>query len=171
VHKPQPDVAARYAAYVLESVRTPLRDVFEARELLEGAAIELLGGEPPVEGLELLREINARGEAASGDLRASLDVHHEFHRALVDLGENLTVSLLRNMIDLTLEAAAERHIAAAGSAHELVSSRRAQRTHVRLVELIEAGAAMEAGHLWRSHLSDTAQLVLSSPDAALHVSL
>jgi DNA-binding FadR family transcriptional regulator len=168
VHKPRPDVAARYAAYVLESQGTPLKDVFAARELIEGPAVDMIGGTPSPEDLSQLREINERGRVVAGDLLASLAVHHELHRALVDMAGNQTVSLLRNMIDLILEAAAERHVAAAGAETELLSSRRAQRTHERLVELMCAGSLADASRLWRSHLADAARLVLSSENSLLH---
>jgi GntR family transcriptional repressor for pyruvate dehydrogenase complex len=168
VHKPRPDVAARYAAYVLESKGTPLKDVFAARELLEGPAIDMIGPAAPPDGLEQLREINERGQAVAGNLLASLAIHHEFHRALVDMAGNQTVSLLRDMIDLILEAAAERHVAAAGAQTDLLSSKKAQRTHERLVDLMCAGSLADAGQLWRSHLSDAARLVLASEDSLLH---
>lgn len=171
VHKPRPDVAARYAAHVLQSQGALLKDVFAAREVLEGAAIEMLGPKPSRDGLEKLREINARGANLEGDLLASLDIHHEFHRALVDMGGSLTVSLLRNMIDIILEAAAERHVAAAGNDEERVSSHKAQRTHVRLVDLMEAGELEKADKLWRAHLSDSAKIVLETANSALDVTI
>ncbi|HEX3929861.1 MAG TPA: GntR family transcriptional regulator [Nocardioides sp.] len=171
VHKPRPDVAARYAAHVLQSQGARLKDVFDAREVLEGAAIDLLGPKPSKAGLERLREINLRGQDLEHDLLTALEIHHEFHRALVDMAGNLTVSLLRNMIDIILEAATERHVANAGGNEEQVSSRKAQRTHVKLVELMEQGDLPAAGRLWRAHLSDSAKIVLATANSALDVTI
>jgi len=165
VHKPQPDAAARYAAHVLQSQGALLSDVFAARQILEGPAVEMLGAQPPAGALERLREINERGESVDDDPIKFLVIHHEFHGALVDLSGNLTISLMRNMIHNILDAANELHVSGRSAADEIRSSRRAQRTHVKLVELMSAGELEAADKLWRSHLEESAKIILSSSRA------
>jgi DNA-binding FadR family transcriptional regulator len=169
VHKPKADVAARYAAQVLQSQGALLSDIYDARLLLEGPVVELAANAGKVD-FARLRSLNEQAEAAADDLVAVLDIHHGFHNALLEMTDNMTLALLAKMIDLILDQADFRHVTGrlatdAAIEEEHVASRRAQRTHVQLVDLIEAGETVAADGLWRSHLADAAKLVLTHSKA------
>jgi DNA-binding FadR family transcriptional regulator len=165
VHKPKPEVAARYAALVLQSQGALLSDIYDARMLLEGPVAEKVAQQEGVD-LQILHDINKDAEEAGGDLVAVLEHHHRFHNALLEMTGNMTLALLAKMIDLVLDEADFRHITGRSSdADESVASARAQRTHVQLVQLLEAGEVEAADRLWRSHLNDAAKHVLAQTHA------
>jgi DNA-binding FadR family transcriptional regulator len=165
VHKPKPEVAARYAALVLQSQGALLSDIYDARMLLEGPVAEIVARRADAD-LGVLHTINKEADAASGDLVAVLELHHRFHNALLEMTGNMTLALLAKMVDLVLDEADFRHVTGRSSdTDESIASARAQRTHVQLVELIEAGEVEAADRLWRSHLNEAAKHVMAQSGA------
>lgn len=161
VHKPTAETAARYAALVLQSERVLLRDIYDTRMLLEGPVIQLVHQNPDAD-LSILRLINEEAAENESDLLASLDHHHSFHNALLEMTGNRTLVLLSRMIDLILEEADVRHVTdRAAVQDEAAASRTAHRTHVRILDLLEEGSVEAADQLWRAHLADSAAWVLT----------
>ncbi len=180
VHTPNGDVAARYAALVLEYRGTTLADVHQARALLEPPCVRQLAQRRTNEDLARLRVALASIDAAAADagrpagrkqydhassaLPGSLVTGAPraavagFHSLLVELAGNQTLIVLAGML---------RHII--GMAHEggPIADTDLTRTGVpeagddghdpyrQVVTLIEAGAADEAEELWRRHLLAT----------------
>lgn len=176
VHKPKPEVAARYAALVLQSQGVHLKDVYDARMLLEGPVVDMVSKNPDADLTRLrdivdrsadkMREIGERTERQESDLVDVLELHHEFHNTLLELSGNHTLVLLSLMVDVILEEADLRHVTdRSADVDELVASKRAQRTHAQIVELMEAGEIGAADSLWRSHLKETASWVLTHTSA------
>jgi DNA-binding FadR family transcriptional regulator len=167
VHLPRAGVAARYAALVLQADGAQLSDVYEARTIIEGPVAGILAARRSDEDVAILRDLNDQVADCEGDLVAVLAIHHRFHNALIERVGNKTLALLALIIDEILDAADFRHVEALiGDESEQRSSKRAQRTHVRLVELIEVGAVAESEALWRKHLSEAAQHVISASGAS-----
>jgi DNA-binding FadR family transcriptional regulator len=168
VHLPSAAVAARYAALVLQVDGALLSDVYQARTIIEGPVAGILADRRSADDVAVLRALNDEAAECEDDQVAVLAVHHRFHNALIELVDNKTLSLLARIIDEILDAVDFRHVEALlGEESELRSSKRAQRTHVRLVELIEAGAAVESEGLWRKHLSEAAQHVISASGGSI----
>jgi DNA-binding FadR family transcriptional regulator len=176
VHKPKPVVAARYAALVLQSQGVHLKDVYDARMLLEGPVVEMVSKQPDADlsrlrditerSGELIRAVGERAEREPSDLLDILELHHEFHNVLLELSGNRTLGLLSLMVDVILEEADVRHVSdRSADVDEFVASKRAQRTHTQIVELMEAGEIGAADNLWRSHLKDAATWVLTQTNA------
>lgn len=164
VHKPSAETAARYAALVLQAEGVLLRDIYDTRALLEGPVIRLVYANPDAD-LSLLRAINA-ASAGESDLLASLDRHHAFHNALLEMTGNRTLILLSRMIDLILEEADQRHVTDRVSEDlEAAASRTALKTHMRLVRYLEEGRIDDADHLWRTHLAESASWVMDHTHA------
>ncbi|CAN5260914.1 MAG: GntR domain protein [Nocardioidaceae bacterium] len=162
VHKPKPDGAARYAALVLQSQGALLSDVYDARLLLEGPVAEIVARTATPEDIALLTSINEEAALNSVDLVKTLAIHHKFHNTLMEMSNNMTLGLLSKMIDIILEQANFTHVRGRASEEdEALASKRAQRTHVKLVEHFEAGDVEAADELWRSHLAVSAKLVLT----------
>jgi DNA-binding FadR family transcriptional regulator len=165
VHMPRADVAARYAALVLQADGAQLSDVYEARTIIEGPAAGILAARRSREDVAALRALNdSAGDAT--DLVSMLERHHAFHNALIELVGNKTLALLARIIDEILDAADFQHVEVRiGDESEARAGKRAQRTHVRLVELIEAGDVAGADKIWHKHLTEAAQHVMSATSA------
>jgi DNA-binding FadR family transcriptional regulator len=167
VHMPSADVAARYAATVLQANGALLSDVYEARSIIEAPAAGMLAVRRSAEDIAKLRAVNEETPDGGGNLVTVLEAHHRFHNAVTDLAGNMTISLLARMIDAILDAADFQHVEARlADESEMRSSKRAQRTHVKFVELVEQGDAAGAEKLWHKHLQDAGRLVLAGNDAA-----
>lgn len=176
VHKPKPEVAARYAALVLQSQGVHLKDVFDARHLLEGPVVEMVATNPDADlgrlrdaverSGEAIRELGERPEREPADMLGVLELHHEFHNTLLELSGNRTLGLLSLMVDVILDEADLRHVSdRAADVDEFVASKRAQRTHSQILELMESGQIGAADNLWRSHLKDAAAWILTHTEA------
>ncbi|MCU1452677.1 MAG: FadR family transcriptional regulator [Acidimicrobiales bacterium] len=157
VHTPSAAVAARYAGLVLQFRGTKLAEIYEARSMLEAPCAALAAVRRTEAGLKRLRALNEEAAAAETN-EEMLVLHHRFHAELVEMAGNRTVTLMATMIDAILDEADALHVARATEGHD--ESRRAQKTHVKLVELLEARNGEEAERLWRSHLNEAAKQVL-----------
>src|SRR5699024_10792039 len=166
VHKPAPEVAARYTALVLQSHGVSLKDVYDARMLLEGPVVEMVSKNPDADLAKLRAVAEMATEENSGDLVEMLELNHAFHKALLEKAGNRTFELLSHMVDAILEEADLRHVTdRATDEDEAIASKRATRTHLQIVELMEAGEIGAADNLWRSHLNDAAVWVMDHTSA------
>ena len=163
VHQPTADAAARYAALVLQSEKVLLRDIYDARRVLEDSVVSLVQANPNAD-LSVLRAINDDAAASANDLLKMLEHHHRFHQALLEMSGNRTLVLFSRMMELILEAANIRHVSDRIT-EEAAATGQAQRTHVQIVELMESGRSDKAQELWRSHLQDSAAHVLTNAEA------
>lgn len=160
VHTPSAEVAARYAGLVLQFRGTRLSEIYEARSLLEAPCAGLAAMRRTEAGLKRLRDLNEKA-AVTENADDILDLHHQFHAEVVELAGNRTVTLMASMIDSILdEADALQRATTPDPEDEMRASKRAQRTHVRLVELLESRNAVEAEELWKEHLEGAAKHVL-----------
>lgn len=166
VHKPQPDVAARYASAVLQTQGARLTDVFDARTILEGPVAKIYAESWTAEGLSSLRAINAEAALLVGKLHEQRLVHAQFHKTMLELAGNKTLVLLEGMLGVILDGVdfglIEHRALSEIAAPDIAV--RSQATHVRLVDLIEQGAVDEVDHLWRAHLAEPAGLIKANLD-------
>ncbi len=139
VHAPSGDVAARYAALVLQHQGASLRDVYRARSVVEPACARMLATRRTS---QQLKELRAASEAQVDG----------FHRLVVELAGNQTLALLAGMIEHILALAAP--LGAAESEQTARRRQREQRTHEELVEHVENRDADAAEALWARHLAD-----------------
>ncbi|MDT7706713.1 MAG: hypothetical protein QOG20_2320 [Pseudonocardiales bacterium] len=155
VQVPSAKVAARRAAFILEHRSTTLRDVYEARIVIEPASVALLAELRSDETMECLRHALAAHDATADDPVRLIHTHVAFHSVLVELTGNQTLILLMSMlghiIDLANLARVESTVGT--PAHER-ASRKGLAAHHRVVEFIEAGDADGAERLWRTHLTE-----------------
>ncbi len=156
VHTPNGDVAARYAALVLEHRGTTQGDLHAARAMLEPAAIRLLAEQHTDTDLAALHTALADTDDDPTDL-ASLAAHHErFHSLLVELAGNQTLvvltGMLRHIIDATLATHQVTPASVGGCGTDLDEARR---THRDIVDLIAARDGDKAEDRWRRHLAVT----------------
>jgi DNA-binding FadR family transcriptional regulator len=161
VQIPTSEVAARYAGLVLQHRGTTLADVFDARVIVEVPAAGIVAG----------RRDHVK---AAAKLRSWLDEHpdaedpqlapvwfHGFNRLLVELTENETLILLTTMLETISDAATANYVKVPHE-DDARLARKAHRTRLRLIELIEDGDAVGAEELWFKHLSEQGKLLMGT---------
>jgi DNA-binding FadR family transcriptional regulator len=165
VRPPTEDVAARYAGFLLQHRRTPLRDAYAARAILEAPAAGLAARNRRKADLDRLKESVSRAREPD-DSSARLSCQSDFHALVVEIAGNESISLLSAILDRILNEAQQRFFTdrpSSETGEKLL--RRSQRTHERLVELIEARDAKGAEELWRRHLIEGSEEFLKDlPD-------
>src|SRR5262249_551216 len=88
VRVPNPDVAGGYTALVLEHRGTTLADLYEARIVVEPAAVGLLAARRTDDDIRLLRQALREHDAVVDQPQKSIRTHMAFHALLVKLGGN-----------------------------------------------------------------------------------
>jgi DNA-binding FadR family transcriptional regulator len=162
-------VTARHAALALQLQGTTLEDVFEARTIIEPAAVRLLAKRQPEGALAKLRQIHHEEQVAMGDRVAYPLAAARFHEQIIELAGNRTLSLLALV---TLEIVAAHNQATFATIKEPAPVfEEADVHHTRILELIEAGDAEGAFDFWQFHLEGAAAIALKSLGANKRVDL
>lgn len=153
VRPPRREVAARYAAFTLEYRGVTVRDVYDARGVLEIPSVGQLARDRTEDDLAVLTEALDRQEAVSGDAQESIRLHGDFHTLMVRLAGNQTLTLLNEMLHDIVETA---NTSLQPAADEAVEQARLStiKTHRRVVDYIRARDERRAEDLWRRHLSE-----------------
>jgi DNA-binding FadR family transcriptional regulator len=161
VRVPTEQAAARQIGFLLQHRDTTLRDLYEARVILEAPTAARAAKRRTRSDLQQLEALLERGEAAGDDLAEMLEVHHEFHALIVELGGSKTLEILSAMLASILHEAIPsfvRERVEDGERRRLM--RRARKSHAELVELIAARDAAGAEELWRKHLDEGGEEML-----------
>jgi len=162
VHRPDPSVTARSAALVLESRGATLTDVYQARAMVEPSCAALLARHASPEDIVALREALAATASEKTEPVYTIRSHMSFHRLVAHLAGNQTVALLTDLVRHIIEAASEEQVVAKPTSPETARALRSgHRTHVKLVDLIEAGDQEGARDLWTRHLEGSEDYLIS----------
>ncbi|WP_308299044.1 FadR/GntR family transcriptional regulator [Streptomyces sp. GESEQ-35] len=163
VQVPEGTVAARYAGVVLEYRGTTLKDVYDARTVIEAPCAGLLAERRTDEDLRRLRAAVAEAELLMDAPSAFIRAHMEFHALVVELAGNQTLTVLNGMVRHIIDQANWSHVDLdAGSSENVRANRRGFRAHVALVDLVQAGRAEAAEELWRVHLQEAEDYLLQN---------
>ena len=163
VQVPEGTVAARYAGVVLEYRGTTLKDVYDARTVIEAPCAGLLAQRRTDRDLERLRASVAEAEGLMDDPSAFIRAHMEFHALVVELAGNETLSVLNGMVRHIIDRANWSHVDLdAGSPENIRANRRGFRAHGALVELVAGRRTEAAQELWRLHLQEAEDYLLRS---------
>jgi DNA-binding FadR family transcriptional regulator len=161
VHRPDQRLTARTAALVLQSRNVSLADVFEARTILEPAAVRLVAAARKRRtAARQLRALIAEQEAAIDDPVAFGQANARFHEELVAQAGNQTLAIVAEMLNEVVARAVtvvSQDDANGGSA---ATRRRGVRSQERLVALIEDGDADGAEEHWRTHMGVVGRVML-----------
>jgi GntR family transcriptional regulator, transcriptional repressor for pyruvate dehydrogenase complex len=164
VHRPDPNLAAKYFGLVLQSDGTTLDDVLVARLLIEPPALRVVIENTKGETLDGLRQIVAEEDAAfkRRDLPEMGRCVARFHGALMELTGNKTIILIMKMLNIIYVS----HIAAiqetAKNSDPTEAGKTSVRSHNRIIDLIERGATEEAVKHWYSHLLKVRDYMLNA---------
>jgi DNA-binding FadR family transcriptional regulator len=160
-HQPDQRMTARSASLVLQARNVSLADVYEARSLLEPAAVRVVASlrsrrAAVAELQELIRE-EAR---AMMDPDAFGRANARFHERLVALAGNQTLTIVAEMLNEIVAKAVTAASKSGPARDSAATRRRGIRSQERLVALIEAGKAAEAEAHWREHMSVVGRVLL-----------
>lgn len=163
VHTPEGSVAARYAGLVLEHRGTTLKDVYDARTLIETPCAALLADRRDETDLARLRAAVADAQALVTDPSAFIREHMRFHALVVELAGNQTLAVLNGMVRHIIDQANWSHVDLdAGSPQNVRANKRGLRAHELLVELVAARDAAGAEALWLRHLQEAEDYLLQN---------
>jgi DNA-binding FadR family transcriptional regulator len=173
VSVPRVEKAAHYAGLLLEYRRATTADVFTAAAAIEGPCVAMLSRNRSADDLKRLRAAVAAENYVRDNPEELLEQQNDFHRLVVDLAGNQTLTVLsdvlRHIIELATQSYVDEH--RGSSSTSVASAATATRTHAKVVEFIadKDGAAAEA--LWRKHILATSARLRSSGVAGSVVDL
>jgi DNA-binding FadR family transcriptional regulator len=155
VHRPDQRLTARTAALVLQARNVSLADVFDARTIIEPAAVRLVAGARGRRGsARKLRSLIAEQEAVIDDPEAFGRANARFHEELVALAGNQTLTIVAEMLnEVVARAVTAVSQTDAADGESTATRRRGVRSQERLVALVEAGDAPAAEDHWRTHMT------------------
>jgi len=160
VSAPDPEVAARYAGLVLEYGGATVGDVYGAAAVIEPQCARSVAERHTEADIARLRAALAEEERVLENPSALVVAQDSFHRLLVELAGNKTITLLSGMLRHIIDRANIAHVATDGDtdAHRALA-RKGHRAHTKLVDLIAAGEAVAAEELWCRHLTATDDVI------------
>jgi DNA-binding FadR family transcriptional regulator len=159
VHEPDQRLTARTAALVLQTRNVSLADVFEARTIIEPAAVGLVAGAHDHKAhASRLRELISDEAKVIDAPEAFGPANARFHAQLVAMAGNQTLTIVAEMLNEVVARAVTdvSHDTRTGSAE---TRRRGVRSQRRLADLIEAGDAAAAEKHWREHMSVVGRVI------------
>jgi GntR family transcriptional regulator, transcriptional repressor for pyruvate dehydrogenase complex len=161
VQIPTSEVAARYAGLVLQHRGATLADVFDARVIVEAPAAGIVAGrrDRARAAAELRRWLEAHPDVE--DSQASATWFHGFNRLLVELTGNETLIMLTTMLEAISDAATASYVKVPHE-DDARLARKAERTRLKLIELIEQGDEVGAEELWRRHLTEAGKVLMGT---------
>ena len=169
VQRPDVSVTARHAALWLRTQQTPLADVFEARCVIEPAAVGLLAANRTDEDLDALQQSHERLLALADDPVGLPRAAAHFHLQVVELAGNRTLALFgRIMVDIV-----ETHNRAFFNVRPRDDGQveRANHEHAELLAHVEARDAEAAVACWERHLSNATRFALDALGADTTINL
>jgi GntR family transcriptional regulator, transcriptional repressor for pyruvate dehydrogenase complex len=164
-HRPDQRLTARTAALVLQSRNVTLADVFQARTIIEPAAVRLVAsGRGRRRSAQRLRALIAEEEQVIDDPVTFGPANARFHEELVALAGNQTLTIVAEMLNEVVARAVTAVSQVDGDAGpdggSVATRRRGVRSQERLASLIEVGAADAAEEHWRTHMTVVGRFML-----------
>ncbi|MGE3621310.1 MAG: FadR/GntR family transcriptional regulator [Acidimicrobiia bacterium] len=162
VKLPDADDAARYVSMVLQLQGVTVDDVFEARAMLEPAAVRRLADDATEEELGVLEAIHARNAALVEDPVEFAGVATEFHHALLELSSSRTVALIGKVLSEIMDAHHRKTMRVLDVERRKGAEDRTIRDHEALLQALRTHDGELASLLWARHLSNARHLAAES---------
>ena len=151
---------ARHTVLLLQLEGTTLEDLFEARALLEPAAVRRLATRRPKGAIERLRECHEDELAVIEDLETYPLVAARFHEQVIELAGNKTMAILGRLLLEIVETLNRTTFARLDGRGAKIAHDVAECWHAPLIDMIEAGDVDGAVAHWERHLQEAAKLGL-----------
>lgn len=168
VTRPQRQTLARYAGLILEYEGVTLRDVYDARAIIETPMIIELANTRRRAAIAQLEEILDQQRDEEGE--SAVESHTAFHIAIARLSGNKTMQIVSEMLYHIIEKA-DRSLQPTRGPRAASAGRRAAKTHRMVLEMIKAGDADGAGELWSRHLKKAEEFALTGAELSTVVDL
>ena len=155
IRTPSVSNVARYIGLVLQCEGATLRDVYDARHMLEAPAAGMLARADNRDDIvAALQEALADEERVLDNPAELSHAYGRFHQLLIQLSGSQTFEVLIAVSNRIIQAQADRYMSSDGADSERKQATdAAHRAHARFVDLVAAGAAQDAEELWRKHLA------------------
>lgn len=160
IRLPRDDTAAKSIGILLQIRGATLKELFDARLIMEPPLINQLAMTRTEADLEELREHVEFERQHINDFRAFGIAAAEFHRILVRQAGNITLSLFVGMLDELYLRQLTRFIARARP-DQATLNKAAYNTHLQLVETIASKDGEAAETIWRYHMQRSRKVILS----------
>jgi len=168
VCRPDTRIVATAAAMALQSRRTTIADLFEARTMMEPRAARLAAERRPHEASAALRAHVEHELAVIDDFVVVTRAIAEFHRLLLDQCGNETMAVfgiaLKDVFERSM-LTAQRNFKPENEADRIASLRYGLRSHMKLVDYIAAGDGAGAESHWALHVEKAGRIWLKSVGA------
>lgn len=172
VTEQDPTVIARQVGACLQMQGTTLRDVWQARSIIEPGAARMLAENPSDEAIAAMRENVADAQTAIDDPVAYGTLTNEFSLILTRHCGNQTLHVLATLIQ---DIVAAQHVDVTVRTHSAAGVERMRQRNIRgrerLLELIEASDGAAAEEYWRDHLEKSGEVVFSAYEAGLTIDM
>jgi DNA-binding FadR family transcriptional regulator len=150
---PDPLVVLRQAAVFLQLQGATFADVYAARAVLEISAVRSLAERGAAADVAVLREVAGQGRSlAGGGVEAFGRVAGRFHRTLVYLSGNKTMSFFVDVLAGLTDATYSRKVASLAPGPREEAVLKALRSWEKLADLIGKRDAERAQVHWSRHL-------------------
>lgn len=167
VVSPDVSVAARYFGLLLQIQHTTLADLYEARMVLEPAAVRMLAARHDDDDIKVLTEVIddlaalVDAGAESADLDTWSTAAFRFHDLLLERAGNQTLGLIGRVLADVVATHMSRVVSRTTDTDEVVTQfKKTIRAYRKLVALVEAGDADGAEAHWKRHMSSVAKKML-----------
>jgi DNA-binding FadR family transcriptional regulator len=175
VTAPDPRVAARAVGVLLQLRAVSLRDIHEARTMIEPMAARHIA--ESTDARAVLETLHERNEAARNSVRNFRDFPHHswsFHKGLVEGTRNHTLTVLvqtiADIIELQVTRRYSRPMQPSEAEEQVRQNLRSVHANDKLLKLLESHDADGAESYWTTHLVAIGATLLG-PDADTVVDL
>lgn len=153
VHAPSTEVAARHAGLLLQFRGASVGDVYAARLIIEPPAAALVAANGTNKSKAELRAIVEEEQEFIDDPEKFAHVSASFHERLMEHAGNETLAVFAGMLADIIELH-QASVVREGSDRPASTKERnaAVRSHIKLLDLIDAGLGEEAEAHWRAHM-------------------
>jgi len=160
IRLPRDDTAAKTIGIMLQIRGAKLKELFDARLIIEPPLIHELALKRTEENLAELRRHLEYEKEHIGDFRAFAVAAAEFHRILVRQADNVTLALFIGMLDELYLRHLTRFIARARPDQRTLN-KGSFTTHTQLVEHIASRDGHAAETTWRYHMQRSRKVILA----------
>lgn len=168
VVRPQRQTLARYAGLILEYEGVTLKDVYDARAIVETPMVVELANTRRQAAITTLEAILAQANEEEGE--SAVAAHTEFHMAIARLSGNKTMQIISEMLYHIIEKA-DRSLQPIRGPRAATAGRRASKTHQMVLDTIKAGDADGAAEIWTRHLKKAEEFALTGAELSTVVDL
>ena len=153
VSVPDPDVVIRQAGIMIQMRETTILDIYVARSFFEPPAARYLAENHPEKSQDL-RVIMAEAKASIDTPAVYAKCAGQFHRSLVELCDNLTLSLFAQILGRLTDATYAVAVSTLSPADARSRIELTLRSWAKLIRLIEASDSDGAERHWRAHMAE-----------------